>query len=108
MRTTPTTALIAVIAAAAGLLTVWYTPDLIPGLIFGVLAYTATLLAGAAILRQDRDTVLAGGTLLIVRAAAAVIQAAATGALWCLRAFAQVLDAWASRETAKPTYIHAA
>ena len=110
MRTTPTTALIAVIACATGLLTAWYVPGIIPGLIFGILAYVATLLALAAAFRQDRDTVLAGGTLLVVRALAAVIQAAASGILWLLRALAQVLDEWAHQpeHTTKTTYIHAA
>jgi hypothetical protein len=110
MRTTPTTALIAVTACATGLLTSWYVPGIIPGAIFGVLAYTATLLALAAAFRQDRDTVIAGGTLLLVRGLAAAIQTAASGTLWCLRALAQVLDEWAHqpKQTTTTTYIHAA
>ena len=109
MRTTPTTALIAILACAAGLLTTWYIPGLIPGLIFGVLAYAGTLLLLAAAFRQDRDAVLAGGTLLLVRATAAVIQAAASGVLWLLAALAQVLGEWTKQpEQTTTSYIHAA
>jgi hypothetical protein len=98
-----------VTACAAGLLTAWYVPGIIPGAIFGVLAYAGTLIALAAAFRQDRDTVIAAGTLLLVRGLAAVIQTAASGTLWCLQALAQVLDEWASQsKTTTTTYIHAA
>jgi hypothetical protein len=76
MRTTPTTALIAVIASAGGLLVGWYSPaPVLPALVFGVLAYVGTVLLLAKVLRLDRDKALLGTSRCVLLAAALTLQA---------------------------------
>jgi hypothetical protein len=109
MRTTPTTALIAVISSAAGLLASWYTPvPLLPALVFGVLAYVLAAVGLAAAFRQDRDSTLTGATLLVVRATAVTLQTLAGAALHLLAALEAALQQWRTDRPASTTRIHAA
>lgn len=107
MHTSPTTALIALLASTAGSLTAWYAPTpLLPALLFAILAYTATVLGLAAAFRIPRDEALATTSLLIIRAATITIQTAAGATLHLLTA----AEHWLTRhQPAKtPSYIHAA
>ena len=106
MRSTPTTALIAMISSAAGLLVGWYTPALLPGLALGVLAYAGAVVGLAALFRQDRDTTLTGATLLVVRVAMAITETFAGGLYRLLAAAGQRLAAHQQSDT--KTFIRAA
>lgn len=75
MQPTPSTAFITVLASAAGSLTAWYSPALIPGLIFAVLAYLAVVLGLARAFRLDLDQALIGTTRCLLFAAAITLQA---------------------------------
>lgn len=108
MRSTPTTALIAVIATAGGLLTDWYAPaPILPAALFAVLAYTGIVLGLAAAFHIRRAQALADTSLLIIRALVITTQTAASAALHLLAA----AEHWLTQHqnTAKtPSYIHAA
>lgn len=110
MRTTPTTALIAVIASAVGLLVGWYAPaPVLPALVFGVLAYAGTVVGLAALFRIRRDEALADTSLLIVRAAVITVQTAAGAALHLLtNAERWLAQHQTATKTPTPSYIHAA
>lgn len=75
MQPTPTTALIALLASATGSLAAWFTPGLVPGLIFGVLAYTGVVLGLARLLHVDRDQALIGTSRVMLLAVAVTLQA---------------------------------
>lgn len=109
MQPSPTTALIALLGSTAGSLTGYYTPALIPGVIFGVLAYALAVVGLAAAFRQDRDATLTAATLLVVRVAMAIIETFAGGLYRLLAAGAQRL-AQHQTEPAEPAahFIHAA
>jgi hypothetical protein len=108
MRSTPTTALIAVIAAAGGLLAGWYSPTpVLPAALFAVLAYAGIVVGLAALFGIKRDQALADTSLLVIRALVITIQTAAGACLHLLTAAEQWL---AQHQTAAktPSYIHAA
>lgn len=111
MRTTPTTALIAVIASSVGLLVGWYSPaPVLPAAVFAVLAYAGTVVGLAAAFRQDRGLALINATLLIVRAAAITIQTLAAAGLHLLATLETALEQWLAQRK-QPTalqYTHAA
>lgn len=90
MNTSPTTALIALLASAAGSLTGYYTPALIPGVIFGVLAYIGVVIGLARLLRLDRDQALIGTSRCVLLALAVTLQATLRG---CINGLA-ALDRW--------------
>lgn len=75
MQPTPTTALIALLGSTAGSLTAWFAPALIPGLIFGVLAYIGVVLGLARLLRLDRDKTLISTSRCVLLALAVTLQA---------------------------------
>jgi hypothetical protein len=108
MRSTPTTALIAVIAAAGGLLTGWYAPaPVLPAALFAVLAYAGIVVGLAALFGIKRDRALADTSLLVIRTLVITIQTAAGACLHLLTA----AEHWLAQHqnTAKtPSYIHAA
>lgn len=108
MRSTPTTALIAVIASAVGLLTGWYAPaPVLPAALIAVLAYAGVVVGLAAAFRIRRDEALAGVGLLTIRAAVIILQTAAGAVLHLLTA----AERWLTQhQTAAktPSYIHAA
>jgi hypothetical protein len=92
VQPSPTTALIALLGSAAGSLTGWYTPALIPGLIFGVLAYAGVVLGLARAFGIDRDRALIETSRCILLAAAVTLQVILRGAINLLNA----LDRWSS------------
>lgn len=75
MNTSPTTALIALLATAAGSLTAYYTPGLIPALILGVVVYAGTVIGLAHLLHLDRDQALLGTSRVLLLAVAVTLQA---------------------------------
>lgn len=89
MNTSPTTALIALLAAAAGSLAGWYTPALIPGLIFGVLAYVGVVLGLARAFGLDRDQALIGTSRVLLLALAVTLQAILRGCVTGLNALSR-------------------
>lgn len=76
MTTSPTIALIALLASAAGSLTAWFTPSLIPGLILGVLVYAGVVIGLAHLLHLNRDAALLGTSRVLLLAVAVTLQAA--------------------------------
>ncbi|WP_042400131.1 hypothetical protein [Streptacidiphilus carbonis] len=86
MNTSPTTALIALLAVAAGLLTGYYTPALIPGLVFGVIAYVAVVLGAIRLLHLNRDTTLINTTRCVLVAACLTLHAILRGCIAGLNA----------------------
>jgi hypothetical protein len=93
MRTTPTTALIAVLACATGLLIGWYAPaPLLPAVVFAVLAYALAVVGLAAAFRIDRDRALVDATRAILTLTALALQAGLRACIGGLN----FLDRWAA------------
>jgi hypothetical protein len=88
VRPTPTHALITLLAAAAGTLTGWYSPALVPGLIFGVLAYIGVVLLAAWALGLNRDQALLGTSRVLLLAIAVTLTAILRGCIYGLNALA--------------------
>lgn len=89
MQPSPSTALTAVLASAAGLLTAWFCPSLIPGLILGVVAYLAGVLIGARALGLKLDQALIGTTRCLLLAAAVTLHAILRGCIAGLNALSR-------------------
>jgi hypothetical protein len=83
VQPSPTTALIALLASAAGSLTAWYWPSLIPGLILGTAVYAGAILLGTKAFGLDRNETLLGTSRVLLLALAltltAVLRACITG-----------------------------
>lgn len=90
MNTSPTTALIALLASAAGSLTGYYTPGLIPALILPVVVYAGTVIGLAHLLHLDRDQALLGTSRCLLLAVAITLQAILRGCLAGLTALARL------------------
>lgn len=102
MTTSPTTALIATLATAAGTLTAYYTPALIPGLIFGVLAWLAVVTAAARLLHLNLDRTLIGASRCLLVAVAVVLTAVLRGCITGLNALARWDTSQLTRTGATP------
>jgi len=108
MRSTPTTALIAVIASAGGLLAGWYAPaPVLPAALIAILAYAGVVVGLAAAFGIRRDEALADTSLLLIRALVITIQTGAGAALHLLTAAERWL-AQHQNAAKTPSYIHAA
>lgn len=99
MQPTPSTAFITVLASAAGSLTAYYTPALIPGLILGVIAYLGVVLGLARAFRLGLDQALVGTTRCLLLAIAVTLHATHKGCIAGLAACAALLTALARWDT---------
>lgn len=111
MRTTPTTALIAVIATAGGLLAGWYAPaPVLPAALFAVLAYAGIVVGLAALFHLDLAVTLLAATLLIVRSTVITLQTLAAAGLHLLATLETALEQWLAHRQIKTAlqYTHAA
>lgn len=89
MQPSPTTALIALLATAAGSLTTWYSPSPVPGLILGALVYVGVVLGLAKTFGIKRDQALIGTSKCLLLALAVTAHAIARICITSLNALAR-------------------